>query len=254
MARKIIFLILLFSFTSFGQSLEGSLLNDSNVDSIRNKVNPSFWRKLSYGIGYEGGLCYTGKDLTRDFSGSLPVSIFTDQMYWINLIKGIIAYRIADKSKINIGLGYGFSYLDDRAGLGMYIPHEQFIDTLSDGYLDTSEWDIHLYKIFIGYYFKKLRLNIGYNLCKAVTIERLHYGLVNPIDSTKVTRWCRGFSFGLTYYFTESNFTPFVKIEGGPPLKEYRNNSPWQWEWNDKLMVSISGIYAGLIWKIGGIK
>ena len=237
---------------SLGEGIEGKPLDSLEVQ--RNQ-NTSFWKKLSFGIGYEGGFCYTGVDLTRDFSGSLPVSIFTNQMYWINSIKGIIVYRIADKSKINIGLGYGFSYLDDRAGLGMYIPPEDFGDSLSHGYLKTSDkWTLSFIKLLLEYQSNRFSINVSYNFCITENTEELYRGYSILIDSSNVSRWCRGFSFGLTYYFTESNFTPFIKIEGGPPLKEYRNDSPWQWEWNDKLMVSISGIYAGLIWQIGGIK
>jgi len=111
--RKVIFLLVVISFVSFAQGMEGSLLNNSNVDSIENNVHPSFWKKLSYSIGYSGGLCYTGRDLMKytDFD---PLAFMdpSNYTYWLNSIEGSITYPTNEKWGIEVGLGYGWTRIE----------------------------------------------------------------------------------------------------------------------------------------------
>jgi len=137
MRKYIIFLILLFSFTSFGQSLEGSLLNDSNVDSIRNNVDSSFWRKLSYGVGYSGGICYSGKDLAEP--SSIPGLVFP--FYWLNSVEISAIYPLENGKGIKVGMGWGWARIQ---------PSE---------YVD---WRFRIPILFLGYKLSKLSIKGRY--------------------------------------------------------------------------------------------
>ena len=253
MERKIIFLILLFSFTSFGQSLEGSLLNDSNVDSIRNNVNSSFWRKLSYGIGYEGGWCAPGRDLAEE---TPPFTFnFPPRSYWVNGAFGELSYPLNGK-KISIGVGYSWwPELTNTVGLSLYIPNED--PKTGYAYVTTSNWDLSTTLLYLQFHINSSFFIGGcMNYCVASTKEHLnhHNSNIYTKDTTAyVQRKCIGGGIFCGWegssMFGTSRLKPYLKLQLGW-AREYENNSPW--EWNDKLTVTMGGIFLGLKFEIGG--
>jgi len=64
------------------------------------------WKKLSYSIGYSGGLCYTGRDLTP-YCGYL--FCYEVPLYILNSIEAGVMYSLGNKEGIEVGVGYGWA-------------------------------------------------------------------------------------------------------------------------------------------------
>ena len=75
-------------------------------------------------------------------------------------------------------------------------------------------------------------------------MENLYEGYTNFLESARVTRKCRGFSLRIAYSIPTEFITPYLKLEMGS-VEEYYNNSPWQWEWEEKLSVYLVGFALG---------
>ena len=239
------------------------LFNTSNqVNSVQSDSlelqedqNPSFWEKVSFGIGYEGGLCWTGDALGR--KNPVPLDI-TAKLYWINSIKGNITYPLKGEKKIEIGFGYGWwPRLTERVGFSLYIPSEDTLIYYS--YVTTNQWELSMLYLTFG-----LKLNptfvvgVSVNYCNAETKEELmveyYDSLYFVVDTTAyVQRKCIGGTLFCGWegssMFGSSQLKPYLKLQLGW-AREYENNSPW--EWNDKLTVIMGGIFLGLKFEIGG--
>jgi len=95
---------------------DSSLLTSgsSSKDTLKGKGIP-FWMKLDYGIGYSGGLCWTGEDLARSFEASpiagpfiLPM-YFVAHLYYLNSIEVSATYPLKKGKGIEVGMGYGWA-------------------------------------------------------------------------------------------------------------------------------------------------
>ncbi len=226
--------------------------------------NESFWEKLVFGVGYSGGLYYTSEYLSPFTYSGLELTV---PLYVLHSVEGSIFYQtrregsplprttdlyplvrifLPNKWGVEIGGGYRWAHLSNTERLSMYIPPEEWSDTLSHGYLENSgNWDLSFQNIFLNYNFDRWTVGIVFNLCNAVTEESLYEGYTEYLESAKVSRKCRGFSLGITYSIPTEFITPYFKLELGS-AGEYNNNSPWQWEWKEKLSVNLSGIALGL--------
>ena len=99
--------MLLFIFSVY----EGMGINP--LDTLKVHENSSFWEKLSFGIGYEGGICYTGEDLLSNSSGQWirnpfyrmnSLLYFDESTNFSSNTKGDTKFK---KNNFSIGIGLG---------------------------------------------------------------------------------------------------------------------------------------------------
>jgi len=64
------------------------------------------WKRLSYSVGYSGGICYTGRDLTP-YCGCL--FCYEVPLYILNSIEAGVMYPLGNKEGIEVGVGYGWA-------------------------------------------------------------------------------------------------------------------------------------------------
>ena len=73
------------------------------------------WKKLSYSIGYSGGLCWRGKDLMPYcpymFCWEWP-------FYYLHSIELSAIYPLGNGEGIEVGVGYGWARIEDARGWG----------------------------------------------------------------------------------------------------------------------------------------
>jgi len=102
----------IFNFSYYHPDGSRGVIGNNVNDTTEKENNPSFWRKLSYGIGYEGGICYTGPDLKRYVHGYSYD--FTTILYWLNSIEVSITYPVKDGKGIEVGGGVNYAKLPQR--------------------------------------------------------------------------------------------------------------------------------------------
>jgi len=133
---------------TLGYNSDSSLLTSgsSSKDTLKGKGIP-FWRKLDYGIGYSGGLCWTGEDLAKSFEASpiagpfiLPM-YFVAHLYYLNSIEVSATYPLKEGKGIEVGIGYGWARIN---------PSE---------YVD---WRFRIPILFLGYKLSKLSIKGRY--------------------------------------------------------------------------------------------
>ena len=97
-------------------------------------------RKWSFGIGYTGGVCYTGDDLVaapKEEFDLNPLRWF----YWLNSLEASIYYPVTQKSALEIGGGWWWAEIHP----------DKF-----------ENWEFNLFPIFLGYHFSKFALKLKY--------------------------------------------------------------------------------------------
>ena len=216
--------------------------------------NESFWEKLSFGVGYLGGVCWASDALMESNPAPLDVSA---RFYWSNSIEGSVSYPLEEERRLTIGVGYGWVILNDRRGLYLYIPNVD--PTTGYAYVDASDWNINLYNMS----FKFLTNNSFYlggaiYYCIASTEEHLtsYSSNIWLSDTTAYTkRKCIGGGVLCGWEGPGKNLSRTVKLKGSLQLQigwanEYENNSPWEWE--DKLKIIMTGVLIGIKFEIGG--
>jgi len=102
----------IYNFSYYNPDGSRGVIGNNVNDTTEKENNPSFWRKLSYGIGYEGGICYTGPDLKRYVHGYSYD--FTTILYWLNSIEVSITYPVKDGKGIEVGGGVNYAKLPQR--------------------------------------------------------------------------------------------------------------------------------------------
>jgi len=145
--------------------------NDKDDNSMKFEKS-SFWKKLTYTIGYSGGICWTGKHLQIENPAPLdPTAI----LYWLNLIEGSIIYLLNNKVKIEAGGGYvWWPLLTKRNGLYLYIPNKD--PETGYAYVVTGEkWRISGAEIFLKTNIRTFFMGISLYFCKASTVESLFF-------------------------------------------------------------------------------
>jgi len=245
----------IYNFSYYNPDGSRGVIGNNVNDTTEKEKNPSFWRKLSYGIGYEGGLCAPGRDLAEE---TPPFTFnFPPRSYWVNGAFGELSYPLNGK-KISIGVGYSWwPELTNTVGLSLYVPSEDTLIYYS--YVTTNQWELSMLYLTFG-----LKLNptfvvgVSVNYCNAETKEELmveyYDSLKFVVDTTAyVQRKCIGGGIFCGWegssMFGTSRLKPYLKLQLGW-AREYENNSPW--EWNDKLTVTMGGIFLGLKFEIGG--
>lgn len=238
-------LILLFVF-SIGGGVEGNPLDSLKIQES------SFWEKLSFGIGYEGGMCYSKKNLAE--LSSTPGLVWP--FYWLNSVNLSSSYLLGGNKKIEIGIGYGWCpLLSNREGLYLYLPNED--PSTGYAYVTTSNWDLSTTLLYLRFHINSSFFIGGcMNYCVASTEEHLNHhssDIYTKDTTTSVQRKCKGgvIFCGLegSSMFGTSRFKPYLKLQLGW-ANEYKNNSPWEWE--EGLKVGLSGVFIGVNFKFGG--
>jgi len=110
------------------------------VDSLKEKqAKSSFWQKLGFGVGYSGGLCYTGRDLMKSQSNWDPLFFMNpaNYLYWLHLIEVSVSYPVNDKRRVQIGGGFGCTKI-----------HQSEFDN----------WEFRMFPLFLGYELSRFRI------------------------------------------------------------------------------------------------
>ena len=231
---------------------------EETQDTLEEKrARSSFWEKLGFGIGYSGGICYTGKDLMKRQSDWDPLAFldFSSYLYWLNSFEASIYYPVNKKWGIEIGGGYGWAKLGDRKGLeSVRIPNA--VDSI-DGWLATSSnWTLEKISLFIGANKNSIfTYGVEITYSRASTKESIWAPIL--IEEAEVRRRCFG---GGIFFLLRMNYKKNKKINILPFVGgrisfayEYTNNSPWKNDWQERLNISFSGLYVGLQFFWGGV-
>lgn len=233
-------------------------LFSSNLDLSENSgvQNTPFWNRVGYGMGFNAGVCLSGGDLERYYE-SYP---FDDNKnyYYLYTLELSVSYCLNEKWDIEGGTEFGWRNLEDLGPRIMYIDDPTPLDSLYWGVLSSSDKASLLankvnlkikkansfYLGLSGYWVRTYRKEFFYSWYVSDTIE-----------VADVKRWCGGFGIVLGREFRgwfNGHLKPFAELEIGG-AKEYRNNAPWQWEWDDDFWVWFTGVYLGLTYKIGEV-
>jgi len=144
-------LLFLFSIT------EGT--NSIQSDSTKVQKNAkSLWEKVSFGVGYSPGICWTGEDLATPSEPSpiggieqIPEYLFT-HLYWLNSVELSATYPMNKKWGVEIGGGYGWAALKER-------------ETHLRGAWENLNWKIKPISIEIKMFYKvRKNWKLGYGL------------------------------------------------------------------------------------------
>jgi hypothetical protein len=222
----------------------------------------SLWEKLSFGVGYLGGICWASDPLMTSNAAPLDVSA---RFYWSNSIEGSLYYTLGrrkislpleEERKIVIGVGYGWVRLNDRRGLSLYLPNDD--PSTGEAYVDASDWNIRLYNISFKF-FENNSFYLGGAIyyCTATTEEYLtsYTSDIWLSDTTAYTkRNCIGGGVFCGWEGLGKNLSRTVKLKPFLQLQlgwanEYENDSPW--EWDKKLKIHLSGVFIGIKFEIG---
>ena len=220
-------IILLFIF-NINQANQGN-----SPDTIQFQKQP-FLEKLSFGIGYSGGLCWTGDNLKKANAGPLDLSA---KFYWLNSIEGSITLPLNKDWNVGILGGYLWSpELKDREGVGHIITSDVNLDAIKLGLSFETK---HTFFTGISFYF-----------CRAFMEE---YTYTHSGDTIAyVNRKCIGGELFCGWkgssMFGSSQLKPYLKLQLGW-AEEYENDAPW--EWKERLYIGLSGIFIGVKFEIG---
>jgi hypothetical protein len=220
-------IILLFIF-NINQAVQG---NPPDTIKIQKQ---SFLEKLSFGIGYSRGLCWTGDNLTKANAAPLDVSA---KLYWLNSIEGSITLPFNMDWNVGILGGYLWSpELKDREGVRHIITSDVNLDAIK---LSLSFEMKHTFFTGISFYFFRALMEEYTYTHSGDTIA---YVKRKCIGGDLFCGWKGSSMFGF------SQLKPYLKLQFGW-AKEYSNNSPW--EWDDGLTVGLSGVFIGVKFEIG---
>jgi len=242
---------------------DSSLLTSgsSSKDTLKGKGIP-FWMKLDYGIGYSGGLCWTGEDLARSFEASpiagpfiLPM-YFVAHLYYLNSIEVSATYPLKKGKGIEVGMGYGWTKLNE-GGISTDI-YDFFGDTdihLRWGVSKVEKFTLYLANSPIDHGISK---GIELIFSKGYGIER-YYENWDLKDSLNVVR--NGIGGGIFIKWCPKRVKISRNIRIIPFLlfrlafaNEFNNDSPRKDMWKDKLELNYSVLYGGIKLNFGGLK
>jgi len=136
--------------------LSGGMKDDK--DTTGGKEIP-FWKRLSYSIGYSGGLCYTGEDL-RKYVGDMtfdPMVALKINLYWLNSIELSVIYPLDNGRGIEVGMGYGWASIGGDRWVG-------------------DDWKISYIAPDIGIIGSKWEYNISLCYLNALWFKNEYYG------------------------------------------------------------------------------
>jgi hypothetical protein len=230
---------------------EGTEFNP--LDTLKVHENSSFWEKVSFGIGYEGGLCYTGEDLLSNSSGQWIRNPF----YRMNSLEANIWYKFNPRYAIGVGSGYMWATLKDRSG-SLYIPHSP----TESGWVHLStDWEIMAIPIILvvkrtfspNVTPKFCILEINYYLSKGEDTEKASQaqsGGEEVIRTVPVTIQGRGlggaFTVGVEKSFLQQWKGYFSLTLRIGMATEYENNAPEDVVWKGPITFNFSGLYINV--------
>ena len=204
-------------------------------------------RKWSFGIGYTGGVCYTGDDLVaapKEEFDLNPLRLF----YWLNSLEASVYYPVTQKSAIEVGLSYGWTHLSDRSGwFEVIYPDNEMGYLQGMNSCNIKNIILSLNKIFASGFLIGGEIIYG----EGITTETLTSTSWEIIRWSTVVRRCLGAGFVIKYspiypQRKKINILPFISFKISSAY-EIWNNSPWNEYWNQKLFLGFSGIYIGII-------
>jgi len=250
---------------TLGYNSDSSLLTSGSPskDTLKGQGIP-FWRKLDYGIGYSGGLCYTGRDLMK-YTDWDPLAFMnpSNYLYYLNSIEVSAIYPLKNGKGIEVGMGYGWAKLNDRIGWdSIFTPPDTtyMYGNLGGG----SDIAIKRTHAFIGKITRNRTFGIEIEYANFGTTEVLSYyksGVSEwtTIDKSDVVRHCIG--GGIYLFFKhllgEIDRTSIFLYGGGKIayVFEILNNSPFKWTGVEKKeRLNFSGLYVGIKLNFGGLK
>ena len=201
----------------------------------------SFWQRVRFGMGYSGGVCWTGDDLRRYTEWTMdPFTLIGSNLYWLSSIGVSALYKVNENRLIEVGLSYGWAYLRDRVGWFK-------VCSIRGKKVHLRELNSCKIKHFtLSLRISSIRTEVNYSECRSWELP----------GGTEVLRRCLGgglaFEVQPRYYRHQKlRILPFVslKIAGAA---EIWNNSPWKEYWGRKLILNFSGMYGGLRLSYGG--
>ncbi len=229
-------------------------------DTIKERIAKERWekikdlpwyRKLSFGIGYSGGVCYTGEDLMK-YTDWDPLAWAnpTYWTYWLNSIEVSVTYPMSWKWGIEVGMGYGWARIEGANGWFKVIYteddtirlHGWYSANLSSLTFSISQWSKHSH--FRPYFGIPMVIAKGSENRGKVwfAVKRLSIGIILGISVSSPTQIRRNLSL-----------SPFLSLRFSL-LREVWNNSPWDEYWDKPLSVSLGGLYGGIKLNFGGVK
>jgi len=194
----------IYNFSYYNPDGSRGVIGNNVNDTTEKENNPSFWKKLSYGIGYSGGLCYTGPDLKRYVDGYSYD--FTTIFYWLNSIEVSAVYPLENGKGIEVGMGYGWARLggDRCVGDDWKISYISF-----DIGIICSKWEYNISLCYLdALWFKNEYYGKGWGWKGVVCYKRIFFSLGNSsinhnISTTpySVSLLFNGIGFSLNYRF-----------------------------------------------------
>lgn len=210
-----------------------------------------FWKNVKFGFEYKSGGCLCGEYLEENSSNDLfPVPDF----YSLNSFEGSVIILTSENYAYKIGIEYGWANLKNREGLPSIRINDGWGELLN--LIEMSdEWDINKYSLNLEKVSKSLvsgGLELTYANAKVTEnyYERGYYYNMILTRSVKVSRKCMGVGgflrFSLSEKISEDFYIkPFCQLKLSV-AREFYYDSPWEWNNNNKLSISFSGIYAGI--------
>ncbi len=192
------------------------------------------WKKLSYSIGYSGGICYRGGDLASTPTTLYdPIGILACNIYFLNSIEAGVIYPFGNGEGIEVGVGYGWARIEDARKLG----------------------DCRLNKIYLSCFKKSGTITGGVEIILAKSISEWY-----TLEGEKfyISRYYAGGGIIVKWqwegyrYFDKFCLSPEVSLRLISFAREFKSDAPWNEE--KKIFLVFSGLYMGLKLKIGGIK
>ena len=179
-----------------------------------------FWEKLSFRVGYSGGLYWTGQELAKQFESS-PVAGLSQlpkylgaHLYWLNSIEGSITYHVNDNWGIEIGPSYGWTRIDKHSSLSYDIENILFNLSLihKKHIIGISYIDAHTTKITGSesfYYYqgegRGYKVSYCYQVSKLfrvnVNLGQVEYKIIQDENEYKITQYLNGIEFSISQRF-----------------------------------------------------
>jgi len=171
--------------------LSGGMKDDKNTTGDKEL---SFWRRLSYSIGYSGGICWTGSDLRKYTDWTLdPIELISANLYYLNFIELSVIYPFNNEKGIEVGAGYGWAYIKPSK---------------------YDNWEFKLPIILLGYKSGRITLTVKY-----ILILAKDYGRVS--GSTSKEGEGEGISFIFNYKINKYINFALILGSGKYMAKEY---------------------------------
>ncbi|RKZ23571.1 hypothetical protein DRQ18_00295 [bacterium] len=206
------------------------------------------WKKLSYSIGYSGGLCWRGKDLMPYcpymFCWEWP-------FYYLHSIELSAIYPFGNGEGIEVGVGYGWAYWKEG---GLRTDIWDYSDDL-DIHLRWAIDNFKAFSLYLSFINFKNGVDIGIEIIwsKAKGKER-YYENWDLKESLITYRKGLGggarISFQKALIFENVHLIPYIQARFAMS-REIDSSSPWKEIWKDRLELFFTGVYVGIKIKLG---